>query len=54
MKQSEPTSLHQRLIDKRELRDLCAQAVHQQIARGDAQASQLRNRKRYLAKQVHC
>ncbi|MBL4760408.1 MAG: VCBS repeat-containing protein, partial [Mariprofundaceae bacterium] len=46
------TSLHQKLSCKRSLRKLCAEAIKQQVASGQAEATHLRNRRRHLARQI--
>ena len=45
-------SLQQKMADKRAMRLLCSEAVDQQVKRGEATSGQLRNRRRYLVKQV--
>ncbi len=47
------TSLKQQLDTQHHLTALCGAAIQQQIARGSAQASQLRQRRRHLLKALH-
>jgi len=44
--------LSEKIEAKHELNRLCAEAIHQQIERGEAQATHLRNRRRHLARQL--
>ncbi|MBL4775509.1 MAG: VCBS repeat-containing protein [Mariprofundus sp.] len=44
--------LSARIQARHDLNDLCAVAVQQQIERGDVDATHLRNRRRYLARQI--
>jgi len=44
--------LSHRLKSKRALNEICATAVHQQIERGEVDATHLRNRRRHLARQI--
>jgi len=45
-------SLSGRIRARHELNRLCSEAVAQQVERGEAEATHLRNRRRYLAKQI--
>jgi len=45
-------TLSERLKTQHALNEICAEAIHQQIARGEVEATHLRNRRRYLRKQI--